>query len=64
MLRSRPEERRGTDVNDDNLDLIAIAFGVIAFVYGLANTRKNGDSFVAAVAFIVAAVVFGWAYWN
>lgn len=51
-------------MNDDNLDLIAIVFGVIALVYGLANTRKNGDSFVAAVAFIVAAVVFGWAYWN
>lgn len=51
-------------MNDQNLDLIAIAFGMIAVVYGLANLRKNGDSFVAAVAFIVAAFVFGWAYWN
>lgn len=51
-------------MNDGNMDLIAAVLGAVAAIFGLANLRKNGDSFVAAVAFIVAAFVFGWVYWN
>jgi RsiW-degrading membrane proteinase PrsW (M82 family) len=52
------------DPNEGLYDLLAIAFGVIAVIFGYANTRKNGDSFVAVGAFIVAAVAWGWAYLN
>ena len=51
-------------MSDENLTLLAFGFGLIAVIFGLANLRKNGDGFVAVVAFIVAAFVLGWAWLN
>lgn len=51
-------------MNVDLIDLAAVSFGLIALLFAYANTRKNGDGFVAVGSFIVALVAFSWAYWN
>lgn len=51
-------------LNDQLIDITAAIVCLAALLFGYLNTRKNGDSFVAAVSFIVAFVVFGWLYWT
>ncbi len=48
--------------DDELLDLLAIAFGVIATLYAYINIRKDGDGFVAVVSLCVALAAFGWVY--
>lgn len=50
--------------NEGLYDMLAVAFGAIALLFAYVNTRKDGDTFVAVGAVIVAGVVWGWAYLN
>ena len=52
------------NVNDEVLEISTAIFGLVALYFGYRFTRRNGDSFVALVCFIVAFVAFGWLYWN